>query len=120
VVAEKYAAEIEAVRDELPDLEHVQVHDSEYESWLVRQSAVDPDPAIAAEDYFGIETALKACEIFGDAMYQGYGQTEVLPVAMLEPPRWFAKDVPGSQPLHAELQISDENNRLPSASSMAE
>jgi hypothetical protein len=44
VVAEKYAAEIEAVRDELPDLEHVLVHDSEYESWPARQSAVDPDP----------------------------------------------------------------------------
>ena len=27
------------------------------------------------------ETALKAYEIFGDAMYQGYGQTEVLPIA---------------------------------------
>ena len=49
VVAEKYAAEIEAVRDELPD-EHVLVRDSEYESWLARRSAVDPDPAIAAED----------------------------------------------------------------------
>ena len=46
----------------------------------------------------GIETALKAYEIFGDAMYQGYGQTELLPVAMMGPPQWFAKDVPGSQP----------------------
>ncbi len=31
------------------------------------------------------ETALKAHEIFGDAMYQGYGQTEVLPIAMMGP-----------------------------------
>jgi acyl-coenzyme A synthetase/AMP-(fatty) acid ligase len=31
------------------------------------------------------ETALKAYEIFGDAMYQGYGQTELLPVAMMGP-----------------------------------
>jgi acyl-CoA synthetase (AMP-forming)/AMP-acid ligase II len=31
----------------------------------------------------GIER--KAHEIFGDAMYQGYGQTEVLPVAMMAP-----------------------------------
>jgi acyl-CoA synthetase (AMP-forming)/AMP-acid ligase II len=52
VVAEKYAAEIETIRDEPPDLEHVLVRDSEYESWLARQSAVDPDPAIDAEDYF--------------------------------------------------------------------
>ena len=81
------------------------MRDSEYESWLARRSAVDADPAIAAEDsahshapdlrrertaYMfpmpGIETALKAYEIFGNAMYQGYGQTELLPVAMLEPP----------------------------------
>ena len=47
------------------------------------------------------ETALKAYDIFGDAMYQGYGQTEVLPVAMMGPRQWFAKDVPGSQPLRA-------------------
>jgi acyl-CoA synthetase (AMP-forming)/AMP-acid ligase II len=52
VVAEKYAAEIDAVRGELPDLEHVLVRDSGYESWLARQSAVDPDPAIDPEDYF--------------------------------------------------------------------
>ena len=31
----------------------------------------------------GIETALKAYKIFGNAMYQGYAQTELLPVAML-------------------------------------
>jgi acyl-coenzyme A synthetase/AMP-(fatty) acid ligase len=31
------------------------------------------------------DTALEAYEIFGDAMYQGYGQTEVLPVAMMGP-----------------------------------
>jgi hypothetical protein len=35
----------------------------------------------------GIETALKVYEIFGNAIYQGYGQTELLPVAMLEPPQ---------------------------------
>jgi hypothetical protein len=52
VVAEKYAAEIEAVRDELPDLEHVLVRDSEYESWLARRSAVDPDPAIRCRRLF--------------------------------------------------------------------
>lgn len=64
------------------------------------------------------ETALKAYEIFGDAMYQGYGQTEVLPVAMMGPRQWFARDVPGSQPLRAcgmplpfaQLQIWDEDN----------
>jgi acyl-CoA synthetase (AMP-forming)/AMP-acid ligase II len=65
------------------------------------------------------ETVLKAYEIFGDAMYQGCGQTEALPVAMMGPRQWFAKDVPGSQPLRAcgmplpfaELQIWNENNQ---------
>jgi acyl-CoA synthetase (AMP-forming)/AMP-acid ligase II len=65
------------------------------------------------------DTALKAYEIFGKAMYQGYGQTEVLPIAMMGPAQWFAKDLPGSTPLRAcglplpfaQLQIWDEDNR---------
>lgn len=65
------------------------------------------------------ETALKAHEIFGDAMYQGYGQTEVLPIAIMGPRQWFARDLPGSTPLRAcgmplpfaQLQIWDENNK---------
>lgn len=65
------------------------------------------------------DTALKAREIFGNAMYQGYGQTEVLPIAMMGPRQWFATDVPGSQPLRAcgmplpfaQLQIWDENDQ---------
>jgi hypothetical protein len=64
VVAEKYAAEIEAVRDELPDLEHVLVHDSEYESWPARQSAVDPDPDLMRRErtacMFMVPTILNA------------------------------------------------------------
>ena len=64
------------------------------------------------------ETALKAHEVFGDAMYQGYGQTEILPIAMMDT-QWFAKDVPGSQPLRArgvrlpfiQMQIWDEDNK---------
>ena len=65
------------------------------------------------------DTALKAYEIFGNAMYQGYGQTEVVPVAMMGPAQWFAKDLPGSNPLRAcglplpfaQLQIWDEDNK---------
>lgn len=237
VVAEKHAAEIEAIRGELPDLAHVEVRDQGYEAWLARQSAVDPDPPIDPEDYFIIrhiggttgkskgvaythhaglgsgrnwfylyspvepgdsclhlapishgsgylftpiwpaggrnvmaekfdpailpdlmikertayvfmvptvlnainrisgieqrhfpqlkcmlasaapisdETALKAHEIFENAMYQGQCQTEILPIAMMGPRQWFAKDVPGSQPLRAcgmPLQIWDEDNK---------
>lgn len=66
-------------------------------------------------------TALSAREVFGDVMYQGYGQTEVLPVAMMGPAQWFA-DIEGSTPLRAcgmplpfaQIQIWDEeNNELP-------
>jgi acyl-CoA synthetase (AMP-forming)/AMP-acid ligase II len=49
------------------------------------------------------ETALKAHEISGEAMYQGYGQTEVLPVAMMGPRQWFAENVQGSLPLRHAL-----------------
>ena len=52
VVAEKYATEIEAIRDELPDLAHVLVRDQGYETWLARQSTVDPDTPIEPADYF--------------------------------------------------------------------
>jgi len=38
--------------------------------------------------------ALNAHEIFEDAMYQVYGQTEILPVAMMGTRPQFAKDVP--------------------------
>ena len=64
------------------------------------------------------DTALAGREIFGDVLYQGYGQTEVLPIAMMGPRQWFA-DVEGSNPLRAcgmplpfaELQIWDEKNQ---------
>lgn len=64
------------------------------------------------------DTALQAYRIFGDVLYQGYGQTEVLPIAMMGPHQWFATDLPDSTPLrscgmplpYAQLQIWDENN----------
>jgi acyl-CoA synthetase (AMP-forming)/AMP-acid ligase II len=63
------------------------------------------------------DTALIAHEVFGDVLYQGYGQTEAVPVAMMGPRQWFAK-VEGSNPLRAaglplpfaDLEIRDENN----------
>lgn len=63
-------------------------------------------------------TALAAREVFGDVLYQGYGQTEVLPVAMMGPRQWFA-EADGSNPLRAcglalpfaEVQIWDEDNQ---------
>ena len=63
-------------------------------------------------------TALKAREVFGEVLYQGYGQTEVLPVSMMGPKQWFA-EVEGSTPLRscglplpfAQVQIWDEDNK---------
>lgn len=242
VVSQKYAHELEGIRRELPDLEHVIVRDAGYEAWLARHPDTDPDVPIDPEDNYIIrhtggttgkskgvaythrawlaagrdwfyvyppvqpgdaclhigpishgagylfvpmwlgggvnvmvdrfdpalildllekerigytflvptmlnalnrapgigerrfpalkcvlisaapiadETALAAHRIFGDVLYQGYGQTEVLPVAIMGPKQWFATGVPGSQPLRAcgmplpfaQLEIWDEANR---------
>jgi acyl-CoA synthetase (AMP-forming)/AMP-acid ligase II len=62
-------------------------------------------------------TALTAHEIFGDSLYQGYGQTEVLLISFMGPRQWFA-EVPGSTPLRscglvmpfADVEIWDEDN----------
>jgi acyl-CoA synthetase (AMP-forming)/AMP-acid ligase II len=63
------------------------------------------------------DTALLAREVFGDVLYQGYGQTEALPVCMMGPKEWFS-EVPGSDPLRsagrplpfAELEIRGDDN----------
>jgi acyl-CoA synthetase (AMP-forming)/AMP-acid ligase II len=57
-------------------------------------------------------------------MYQGYGQTEALPVCMMGPQEWFS-DLEGSEPLRsagrplpfADLEIRDDDN-LPVATGM--
>jgi acyl-CoA synthetase (AMP-forming)/AMP-acid ligase II len=62
-------------------------------------------------------TALAGRKLLGDVLYQGYGQTEVLPVAFMGPEQWFA-EVEGSRPLHAsgmvmpfsQVAIWDEDN----------
>lgn len=61
-------------------------------------------------------TALKAREVFGHRLWQGYGQTEAVPITMMGPDQWFA-EVEGSQPLRAcgqplpfaDLKICDED-----------
>ena len=62
------------------------------------------------------DTALLAHEIFGDTLYQIYGQTEALPVTMMGSREWFST-VPGSTPLrsagrplpYADLEIVDDD-----------
>jgi len=46
------------------------------------------------------DTALLAHEVFGDTLYQGYGQTEALPITMMGPHEWFGT-VEGSNPLRS-------------------
>jgi acyl-CoA synthetase (AMP-forming)/AMP-acid ligase II len=63
------------------------------------------------------DTALVARDVFGMVLYQGYGQTEALPVCMMGPEEWFS-EVEGSTPLrsagralpYAYLQIRDPEN----------
>jgi acyl-CoA synthetase (AMP-forming)/AMP-acid ligase II len=62
------------------------------------------------------DTALTAHAVFGDALYQIYGQTEAVPITMIGPRQWFAT-VEGSNPLRSagrplvfgDLEIQDEN-----------
>ena len=63
------------------------------------------------------ETALLGRDVFGMVLYQGYGQTEALPVCMMGPEEWFSQ-VEGSNPLRsagralpfAYLQIRDADD----------
>ena len=63
------------------------------------------------------DTALLARDVFGMVLYQGYGQTEALPVCMMGPEEWFS-EVEGSAPLRsagralpfAYLQIRDQED----------
>lgn len=63
-------------------------------------------------------TALTAREVFGDVLWQGYGQTEAVPVTMMGPKQWF-EDIEGSEPLRscglplpfADVEIWDDDNK---------
>jgi acyl-CoA synthetase (AMP-forming)/AMP-acid ligase II len=64
------------------------------------------------------KTAAAGHGVFGDTMYQMYGQTEAVPVTFMGPHEWFSP-LEGSDPLRAagrimpfaELEIRDEHNR---------
>ena len=66
------------------------------------------------------DTALLAREVFGDVLYQGYGQTEALPITMMGPTEWFS-EVSGSNPLRSagrplpfgDLEIVDPDTGEP-------
>ncbi|MFG2039816.1 class I adenylate-forming enzyme family protein [Dactylosporangium sp. NPDC048998] len=64
------------------------------------------------------KTARAAHRVFGDTLYQMYGQTEAVPVTFMGPQEWF-RDRPGSNPVlsagrvmpFAELEIRGEGNQ---------
>jgi acyl-CoA synthetase (AMP-forming)/AMP-acid ligase II len=49
-------------------------------------------------------TALLGREVFGDCLFQGFGQTEAVPLAMMSPEEWFG-EIEGSTPLRAAGRI---------------
>lgn len=65
------------------------------------------------------DTALRAHKIFGDCLYQGFGQTEIVPISFMSPEEWFG-EVEGSTPLRAagrvmpfvRIQIRDEEGNV--------
>jgi hypothetical protein len=58
------------------------------------------------------EIMRSAHEIFEDAMYQVYGQTEILPVAMMGTRPQFAKDVAGREQQAGDIGRLDANDCL--------
>ncbi|MFT7601462.1 MAG: acyl-CoA synthetase (AMP-forming)/AMP-acid ligase II [Acidimicrobiales bacterium] len=70
---------------------HPTVRDHDWSHLKVLQVGASP----IADD-----TALLAHEILGDCLYQGYGQTEAVPITMMGPREWFGQ-VEGSNPLRS-------------------
>jgi acyl-CoA synthetase (AMP-forming)/AMP-acid ligase II len=98
VVAEKYAAEIAAIRDELPELEHMLVRDLGHEDRLARQFAVDPEPAIDPDDQPPRDVRrrhVSGARADRNTTCCDDGSTR----------QWFAKDVPGSEQATAERRV---------------
>jgi acyl-CoA synthetase (AMP-forming)/AMP-acid ligase II len=66
------------------------------------------------------DTVLAARDVFGDVLYQGYGQTEALPITMMGPTEWLST-VEGSNPLRSagrplpfgDLEIRDPDTGVP-------
>ncbi|HUZ24229.1 MAG TPA: AMP-binding protein [Streptosporangiaceae bacterium] len=82
-----------------------------------RQSLPDLKVVMVSGAPISARTARGGHDVFGDTMYQMYGQTEAVPVTFMGPREWFG-ELAGSDPLRAagrimpfaELEIRDAHN----------
>ncbi|KIA65325.1 class I adenylate-forming enzyme family protein [Nocardia vulneris] len=94
-------------------------------------AALARQPAAAARDWPHLRTilvggapitdatALLGRKVFGDTLYQGFGQTEAVPISFMAPEEWFGT-VDGSEPMrsagrvapYAQVQIRDEDGNV--------
>jgi acyl-CoA synthetase (AMP-forming)/AMP-acid ligase II len=52
VISEQYLAEVEGLKELLPDLKHIIVRGADYETWLAGFSNTDPNPPVSLDDYY--------------------------------------------------------------------
>ena len=84
----------------------------------LRQDLPDLKVVMVSGAPISAKTARAAHDVFGDTLFQMYGQTEAVPVTFMGPKEWF-RELPGSDPLvsagrvmpFAELEIRDDENR---------
>jgi len=50
----EFAGDVEVLKQQTPELEHVLFRDDSYESWLESQSDIDPNPQIAPDDLYAL------------------------------------------------------------------
>ena len=83
-----------------------------------RQDLPDLKVVMVSGAPISARTATSAHDVFGDTLYQMYGQTEAVPVTFMGPREWF-RELAGSNPLvsagrvmpFAELEIRDDENQ---------
>jgi acyl-CoA synthetase (AMP-forming)/AMP-acid ligase II len=83
-----------------------------------RQDLPDLKVVMVSGAPISAKTAIAAHGVFGDTLYQMYGQTEAVPVTFMGPHEWFSS-LAGSDPVvsagrvmpFAELEIRDADNR---------